>query len=821
MGVNLVIQGQKFFNQFKNGVGFTDNLSDYTLNLAGSVMNKIQVQYRIDVSWNASVTNSDIWNADTSITVQSVTRTTGNWFNDGFFPGDICIWTELGVDTANITIDSISQDGLTFFYTLNSGAITDTNFAALHGITPLTAMKYKFGLLGNSESFNIQSKVSLNDQGYYGKDIGFDTGGGVRDTNFVQLIRTGQYQDWQTGSMKVRFVGNPTNKVQRFDFVHEFIIVPYYLDGELSNLQNNIIPTLLNGANSLKYSFSPGFRTVLSNPNTEKAIIVNTHNDGSVAWYGENFNGFQNNYQVNSITYTEQPSTNSADGILIGSKTRVSIVVQKNNGNFIPGERAGVYVSYLPGQTEYQNTSLTDLKENFLYDVALNNEGQPFVNGQDFITNFVISSPVGNLMTMSFDVEYSLAQKMRLSNQLTQGPINYLIAVELGDVTTVSGNSDKLLILADVKEYDTSADIPFLGFVSKFDAYAHNEQIGVVPGSTDAIGWNESGLVWDFNFQLNTLFQSVINSLEMKLIAFDPITEHYFELDSESYSVGNAIVSGGVQQLNEQSTRGYILKAADQFNDKTLNTGIFFAGVQNYDGRFGQKFKWQDWLENLGVDTVFYDATKPFNNLNYKTSNYSLLNGYEIRQAMLMNLSGVSILGVSGETDYLFLSPTLTVYDYEKDGNVVPVWTHVIETFNAANNSPLGGSVLSGQDTLFRSTWTHSGGPVPSLDPLFVINRIQQTGSIGDDIDEMSSINLPPTGQKLIPKPTFTLLDVQLIGGLVVAECLIDGSTIAPGTNYDLSTEIRDVSLVGGKMKSPSGDLKQKGNSTDIKQIAP
>jgi hypothetical protein len=306
---------------------------------------------------------------------------------------------------ANITIDSISADGKTLVYTLNSGSFplaNDTwNDAGLRGLTDLTSSVYKFGLVDNNANFSITSKVSNNDQGYYGAGIG-ERVLGVRDTNFVELQRLGSYEDWRTGSARIRYVSNPSTYVQRFEMEHEFTIVPYYLDGELSNLQDNVIPPLLAGLNSLKYVYSAGLRTVLSNPNTEKVAILE-NNLGSVAWFNENFNGFNNNYQVNSVVYEDAITTDSADGILIGAKTKITVEVEKNSGNFSPTEKAGVYVSYLPSQDEYQDTTLTDLKANFLYDNALNNGGLAPVVGQDFITNFEVTNIVTNTMTLTFD----------------------------------------------------------------------------------------------------------------------------------------------------------------------------------------------------------------------------------------------------------------------------------------------------------------------------------------------------------------------------------------------------------------------------------
>lgn len=811
MSVNIITLNQKFFNQFKNDTDFTANTGDYTTNLAGSIMENIKYSYQIDVDWFSNGSQADAWNI---INGNQIVRTTGNFRTDGFAIGDeadfIAGFSTTPVIEANITVDSISSDGKTLVFTINSGVLSDVYYldAGIRGLTPLTALKYKFGLIGNSESFNVESKVSENDQGYYGSNIGFDTGGGVRDTNFVALTRTGSYKDWQTGNMQIRFVSNPSAYVQRFEIEHEFMVVPYYLDGELSNLENNIIPNLLNGLNSLKYVFSPGFRTVLSNPNTEKLTTV-TNNLGSVAWYNENFNGFQNDYVVDSISYEQANTLAAADGILIGSKTRIRATVSRLSTPFTGSERLGAYISCLPEQSDYQDT-LTDLKENFIYDNAVNNEGVPSVPGSSFITILNATLNAGKI-DIIVELEYSLAQKTELANKFNSGFAKFLVAFQLGDSSLPSGNSDRVVLLADVNDYDASADISNLMIFKTFNLYAHNKEIGVDSPSTDLTAWNEDGFAVNFGFDLNLNKSAFLNTLDFKLIAFNTITEEYFELDSYSYSVANAIVSGGVQQLSENTTRAYILKSADQFNDVTLITGTQSAGFQNYEGTFAQKFSWQDWISNLGADTIFFDGTKPKDNLNFKGSNYSDLNNYEIRMSVLSNVYGVGAFN-SGTTDYLFNSPKITLYDYTKDGNVTPIWSCEIETFNNANNSNLGGAILSGQDTLFRATWTNSVGAVSSLVDLWGINRIEETGQLGYEITEMSSINDPATNQLLIPS-SGTKLFMYLNAGLVVMECLIDGSSVVSGINYNLSSRIQDEkTLVEGKI-TEAGVLKDTENS--------
>ena len=823
MAVKSTVSSFKVYNEFKNDLGFVSNLGDFTNNLAALVMENVKVVQEIDISWEAFATASDGW---VLTGVNEWTRSAGSFINDGFAVGDNCDFfgPKQGAPTftSNVTVTSISSDGLTITFTLNSGGyggFTSVGDAALKGLTPLTALIYGFGLIENNETYTRASKVSGDDQGYYSSNIGFDTGGGVRSTAFETGQRLGSPIAWQTGTMQVRYVSNPSTYVQRFEIEHEFTVVPYYLEGELTNLENNILPDLFAGLNSLKYAYDTNFRTVLSNPNTEKTSII-TNNLGSTGWYNENFNGFNNSYSVKSIDYQEAGSLNTADGILIGTKSRVTVLIEGLITPFTGAERFGVYVSYLPDQVEYTDTPLSNLKENFIYDRAINNEGLAPTLGSDFIT-LCEANVVGADLEIVFEMEYSSLQKSFLSNKLQSSEANYVIGIEVGDNALTSASSDRVILLADAKEYDESPDIPDLISVDKLDFFQHNIQIGVDTGFTDSIQWNEDGFVVDFDFYLDLNKSAVINDLIFKLVAHNTVTGQLFELDSYNYNnIGSAIISGGVQQLIENTTRGYNLATGDQFNDVTIEVGSQAAGLQHYTGKFAQKVSWQDWLNNTDVDTIFFDASQPNNNLNFRTSNYSDLNDYEIKLGISASMDGVSDLGVSGTTSYLFLSPNLITYDYDLDANITPIWSGVIETLHPTTLADLGGQVLTGLDTILKTTWTNSGGAVTDISQVWAVHRIEETEQPGYNIDELSSINLPPSPNRLIPTVGETLLTVDIVAGTVVTQCLVDGSQITAGQGYNLSARIHDdATLIPAGAKETEAGVIKETEVADIKII--
>src|SRR5690606_32928847 len=113
------------------------------------------------------------------------------------------------------------------------------------------------------------------------------------------------------------------------------------------------------------YCFEADFRTSLYDPNTSRKTKI-SNELGSVGFFNETFNGFNSNYALNSVTYTDS-LLNSSDGILIGGTTIITIEVEKISGNF-GTDNVGLYFSYLPEiQSETENT-LTNFEDNFIYD---------------------------------------------------------------------------------------------------------------------------------------------------------------------------------------------------------------------------------------------------------------------------------------------------------------------------------------------------------------------------------------------------------------------------------------------------------------------
>lgn len=809
MPVEIIPNSTKFFTQYRNGNNFTDNPSDFTPNLAAEVGERSQIVQEIDINWGFQATVNDTvdWEFLGGTTFRFKKTNGGTFLDDGFVANDELNWSfESGGTTFDVDGDVTNQSQTWMTVVMASvptplvGVNSQTSGSSLfRGFTDLTALIYKFGLIENQESFNTISKVTNHDQSYFCS--GLSLGGGP-----VTFIPQGTYKDWQTGSGSCERLANPSTYVQRFEIKHDFIVSPYYVDGQLSNLQDNILPTLLDNNQSLKYAFSTAFRLTLSYVGSEKlAVIDDVH--GSVGWFNQNFNGFTNDYNIINVTY-EDDASNSADGIFSNGNSVITVEIEKLSGNLISTDKVGAMVSFLAESVDYQNKSTT-LTDNFMYDnnFCLAN-GTP-VSGAGIITETTAVITANNIV-LTIKTTYSTAQKTVLAGKLAP---NFLLAISIGDITIDNGNSDRVMLIVDAIEYETNADIPDLMTLVDARYFAHDENISTLLGSTSLTTWNEDGFAGTFEFTLDTNKSAFLNTFEIKIVALNPITENFFDLDSFFIDVSNVPVVLGVQQLEFTGTRNYILASGSQFNDVSITTGANVGGVITYTGTFSQKISWQDWIENLDVDNIFYNNTKPNNNFNFKTSNYSGVSSYQINCAIIANVSGVSTLGISGDTDYALLFGIIGTFDYDLDGLSTPVWDGTIETFTEDGTVNLGGSILTnGDNTLFKTTWANSVAPVVAIPNFWAIHRVEITNQQGYNIEELSSIRPRATSQLPIPEVSETFLKMVVDSGDIVTTGLISGALVQGSNSYNLSARLQSpnkfatVDLINFRTESETPD---------------
>ena len=750
MPIETLITSQKFFNQFNNGLDFSESTGDFTQNSVGGAIDLLKVETEIQVSWfsEASQGNSFTFTRNTS-TDWTIERPNGSFADDGFWVGakvQLIKASGFGFLIPPATIDIISSDGKKIQLTsdsptpFNSGVYSDLSmFPVIDSSNELTSLILGFGIIGQNEQYNTRSKVSNNTQQYYFAGI---------DVTGVDGIAKGTFNDFVTGSAFCQTISTSEDYTQAFRITHVFRIVPYYLDGELPNLQNVTPPDLFTQP-SLKYAFDVEFRQVLSNPNIAIKSTFDTQK-GSIGWFNQNFNGFDNNYTVESIEYEDVTTANETEGLQLSSRTKATITVSKVGGVLSAGQRAGVFVSYLPTQSEYQNT-VTNLSENFLLDSAYHNEGDPAPIG-DGIIKSIDSSIVLDRIVLEVEIEYSTTEQLRLTTDS-----NYLIVVQIADSAIASGNSDRVNLIADVNTYKKGAFIEGLFNVTDF-GYLVNGQT-VSDDSTPIIEeiWNEDSISVKGSFDLDLSKQSVLERLEFALVAFNTVTNSYFLLDSLFLNVAGYTVSLGSQQISINETRGYErVYEPELFNNITITTGTKVGDLQGYNFNFAQKIKWQDWIFNPNADTVFYDGSKPADNLNLKSSNYSGLEDYEVKMIVIANTTGIDDLGRDGIGLDVYEGGNISIKDYGLSDT--PYSVAKVRTLDPESLTDLGGAILSDKPTLVESRFSGT-----STSNIVILHRYERTNQLGDVIPEIEA-DLSVDG-------------LELVGRTLLSNALFDNSS--------------------------------------------
>ena len=134
--------------------------------------------------------------------------------------------------------------------------------------------------------------------------------------------------------------------------------------------------------------------------------------------------------------------------------------------------------------------------------------------------------------------------------------------------------------------------------------------------------------------------------------------------------------------------------------------------------------------------------------------------------------------------------------------------------------TPLGGAILSGQDTLIRAIHPNVNGPVSSLTDIWGFHRIEDTGQPGYENEEINTLTNSPSNSLLIPF-VGSNLNMYIDSGNVVTESLVNGSN--SNGNYNITARIHEnVPTVNpnAKTTSPDDSIKDTSGTVTDKTLA-
>jgi hypothetical protein len=795
------IISQQHFNQLQNGEDFTLNLTKFTRTLSANVGDLVKSVYQIDIGYESEADAFGTWDVVGSAGANLITRSTGSFLGAGFQVGDqIDYFIDLSSGTPTVTSRTITI--VTDFSLVFDGSAvanqTASSTAGVQIVTPFLNFEFDFNL-PDTLATGYGSLIDGFTKKY---TVDIDDGFGGQSTSFVSGTYQASFPTSQDddGSFKMKFVSNEPNNVQRFEIEHIRRVKPYYLDGQLGSLQTGAFPLLFAGSGSLINLFQ---LTALTDQISASNKIFISKQSASIGYFGEVFNGGSKYYDFVSIDYTDKLTTLAVDGLQVGRVTQVQAEIESSSLNLDIDQNYGVYISKLPDQGEYQNNQNT-FDVNFVFDSKVNERNSAPVDG-DYIKQLEITagSPASDRIVLNFEVDFSTDQQSLLDDKTY-----YLINI-FGGVPNKQ-ETDRENIIADVELFVEETDVEGLLQVQDFEFLTHPDAVGL--GYTDVKRPNEAKFLSILDISIDLSLNAFLKKITQRLVAFNVVDNTFFDIEKNEFDVSNVIISGGVQQIEIDQTKGYKLVAGSLFNKKKISTGAKVGDDQFYKIEMANTFNWMDYLPLNGVDPVFYDNALANNGLNQKIERYSGTSNYNI----LVFWDFVVGNGVS-DTTYRVRSTNLDVLDYDESSVSDPFSAQQIQVFLSDQITEITGNISPTETMYIKATFTPSAPIDPSIAYYGILRTEKYQAGGLNDIWERSSIEDSAPNNPILPLSGQVYLTVTNNGTDITVEGRLDPSrltNVAQGETISLSAEIGQlvpdgkVTEAGSQKFTESSDYK-------------
>lgn len=803
MPTEVKVQSRKFFNQIENGSDFSLNTSNFTTYFQGNAGGKYKAAHEVTVEWYAFASSGNRFSyraADNKIV-----RQYGSWIEDGFSVNDeIRIVSGSNTSTGDATITNINDLEIT----IDSGdqvLVDELDTASIVvGRTSLDECEFTYNLIGNDESTNFLSKIDGNEMKF--------TGSGLT-ASLSSLTPSGVPKSWQNGQVEVKtlssyttFLSNtdqetsPTTRTftgtaQGFLIEHEFILAPLYLDGEQSNIDSVNPPERFATSNCLKYVFKFNGSQNIQNPNVKHEASVDD-SLGNTGYINENFNGALSDYAITSVSYTDKSTGTAVDGLQLNSSTTVNAVI--SGSNFSSGDAFVINHQALQPEDDYRGESVIDdtYVSNIVYENFRGTMDAASASG-DMIENVVVTVDSPTQITAVFDVNFGSSQKAKLSTSK-----NFFLGFLISDDALASASSNEVMLKIDSQLYSKGIygdDVAGLISFGSFKMYQHPEDDDVSSdGFTNIEAYVQDKVLTEFDFTLDWsgTNQPFIESFTPRLVAYNATTGESFDLQSESYNLSqypmayNATLGGTVQQINLNTTRGFLLADDDDFNKVSVQVYDGSATQATYKVKWAFAFNWQDYRKLSRANSIFFDSSELNNGLNLDSAHYSENAGASDWGVYLFFDFDVAKSGAgSAVTLYRLKSDEIPVFKQGEFTDSPNPWT-VTKRLTDQSGTNTGNNILDNQNTKVFFEFVDSRGDVGgSFHAVVRLEEYQNGGLL--KIHELSSwipsaennILQPLAGEsyaKITKSPADTL----------TVECEIKKDLIEIGKQYDVTCRI-------------------------------
>lgn len=646
----------------------TTGTTDYLL---GNVLNSVTATVEIAIGWFAFATSgSKIQFAPTSgyPNPDEIIKCNSSLFGEFQLGDTIDVSGTASNDGSYTIVDKISANEIRVGTSLTTEL---SSTAEIVGTTPITALNYFYNLIENANAPSYISQIDGSVQKYFAFDL--DATDTVTVVNFSGVGD----KSWQSGSATIK--GNGTDAYyQYFTITHNFLVLPYYVEGEYSDLIAGIKPYNFDNTNSLKYIAEFEGLYFKTDPN-KKQTGAFVSNNGNVGWFDENFNTDLTNYSHTAIVH-KTPTNITLPSVEISQNlnTFTFDVVNTTDSPFVLNTTPCILgFSLLSDEVDYTDATKT-VEQNFFIDriTTMVSNDVPTAHG-NYIENvnveFISSSVVrvtGNFKFDASDVAYLSA----LSGK------RYCMTFDVVDDALAIDVADRVTLLVDANELyiDTSND-GLIAFDTDIVEMQDDTEVGVA--TTEAFPTDAMVIrsIIAFDYEANTTFKTIT----AKIIAENNSGDS-FDLDVFTFDLSTQPKVSDITQINISQARAFV-PSGNSFMQNIIvkrRSDLDAGNLYYYEIDFPILFRWEYWKALLGVNAAFYNTSLPNNGYNNLWYRYD---------ASPFNIKGVIQLDLINDGNALSFEDkiTLDAYNYSTGADWI---VKTLKAYDLSNNELTDGT---------------------------------------------------------------------------------------------------------------------------------
>ena len=520
-------------------------------------------------------------------------------------------------------------------------------------------------------------------------------------TGWQQMEMIGQQSGMSIKKGLWNYWGKVGSHYYQYAIQIEFMFHGFY--ESQSNFEDYIKPSFSFDAAALTDNFEIIGYPEWNNPNTRISSDKQaTKRLGNTGWFGENFNGQDNDFAVTSVEYTDATTGQVLNALSHSSNTKIKVVIEgvQNLSNGL--SKFGVGFIWTPQEESYYHNKLTPFHQNLMVNTAggYTSGVFPLSIFPNTTTYFGFSNDIDIKMNIKnvhfyeqggnvvFEAEYRPSNGFEdFIEGLDPRDNKYGLWVSVADRTLETNFSNRVNLLVDYRGFEKY--IPPVGpwDPMTIDFFEHPED-----GSVDSILCYQDFFVEDdilarvkFNLAvLHPLPFDVPKSIIFKIEAKNSLTGEVFELQSYKVDLtGFPVDIDGVPQWNYDSLRGFKLESGNNKNwvkvqrDDSTDQGL----SKGYIAYFGFKIRWEDWLPRTGVPADFFNTNELNNGFNNDWLHYLETTDWDVN--FVVNI----IADLDGDEVRYVNEKKIEFKDYTSNENVNEAWEFTLESDQTVLNN--------------------------------------------------------------------------------------------------------------------------------------